>query len=45
MPADEVLPWTASFATTPAWQRAALLPVDGMGSVPGMPCAALPAAP
>ena len=44
MPADEVLPWTASFATTPAWQRAALLPIDGMNGAPSIPYAALPAA-
>ncbi|KQV91473.1 diguanylate cyclase [Massilia sp. Root351] len=44
MPAGEVLPWTASFAATPAWQRAALLPVDGMSGAPSIPYASLPSA-
>jgi len=44
MPAGEVLPWTASFAATPAWQRAALLPIDGMSGAPSIPYAALPSA-
>jgi diguanylate cyclase (GGDEF)-like protein/PAS domain S-box-containing protein len=43
MPADDVLPWTASFASTPAWQRASLLPIDGMGGAPSIPSPALPA--
>ncbi|WP_229417336.1 bifunctional diguanylate cyclase/phosphodiesterase [Massilia sp. Root418] len=36
MPAGEVLPWTASFAVAPAWQRAGLLPVDGVSGVSGV---------
>ncbi|MYN07273.1 putative bifunctional diguanylate cyclase/phosphodiesterase [Pseudoduganella aquatica] len=45
MPADDVLDWTANFASTPAWQRAALLPIDGMNGAPSIPSTALPAVP
>ncbi|CAN7722655.1 EAL domain-containing protein [Pseudoduganella sp. LjRoot289] len=42
MPAGEVLDWSAGFVCSPAWQRAALLPLDGMSGAPRPSYPALP---